>query len=136
MKTNYPAVFVSALAYWLLGALWYGTLFNKQWMSLENISMENAKAQSSPWPYIITFVLNLLIAFVLAQICIWRNASTAARGAALGILLWIGFVGPITFTNYMYEMRPMQLFAINEFYSLVGLSLMGLILGAWTKKAA
>jgi len=87
-------------------------------------------------PYIITFALNLLIAFVLAQICIWRNASTAARGAALGILLWIGFVGPITFTSYMYEMRPMQLFAINEFYSLVGLCLMGLILGAWMKKAA
>ena len=106
MKTNYPAVFVSALAYWLLGALWYGTLFNKQWMSLENISMENAKAQSSPWPYIITFVLNLLIAFVLAQICIWRSANTAARGAALGILLWVGFVGPVTFTTNMYEMRP------------------------------
>jgi hypothetical protein len=80
--------------------------------------------------------LNLLIAFVLSQICVWRNANTAARGAALGILLWIGFVGPIAFTNYMYEMRPMQLFAINEFYSLVGLCLMGLILGAWTKKAA
>jgi surface polysaccharide O-acyltransferase-like enzyme len=136
MKTNYPAVFVSALTYWLLGALWYGTLFNKQWMSLENISMENAKAQSSALPYIITFVLNLLIAYVLAQLCIWRNANTAARGAALGILLWIGFVGPVTFTTNMYEMRPLQLFAINEFYALVGFSLMGAILGAWTKKAA
>ena len=136
MKTNYAAVFVSALAYWLLGALWYGTLFNKQWMSLENISMENAKAQSSPWPYITTFVLNLLIAFVLAQICIWRSANTAARGAALGILLWIGFVGPVTFTTNMYEMRPVQLFAINEFYALVGFCLMGAILGAWTKKSA
>jgi hypothetical protein len=30
----------------------------------------------------------------------------------------------------------MKLFAINEFYSLDGLFLMGLILGAWTKKAA
>jgi hypothetical protein len=87
-------------------------------------------------PYIITFALNLLIAFVLAQICTWRNANTAARGAAVGILLWIGFIGPVTYTSYMYEMRPMQLFAINEFYSLVGLFLMGLVLGAWTKKAA
>src|ERR1700721_568424 len=136
MKTNYPAVFVSALAYWLLGALWYGTLFNKQWMSLENISMENAKAQSSPWPYIITFVLNLLIAFVLAQICAWRNANTAARGAAIGILLWIGIVGPITFTTNMYEIGPPGLFAVNNFCPLVGLCLMGAILGAWTKTTA
>jgi hypothetical protein len=28
------------------------------------------------------------------------------------------------------------LFAINEFYSLVGLCLMGGILGAWSKKAS
>jgi hypothetical protein len=136
MKTNYAAVFVSALAYWILGALWYGFLFTKPWMALEQMTAEKAASMNPVLPYIITFVLNLLIAFVLAQICIWRNANTAARGAALGILLWIGFVGPIAFTNYMYEMRPMQLFAINEFYSLAGLCLMGAILGAWTKKAA
>ena len=136
MKTNYAAVFVSALAYWILGALWYGLLFNKPWMALENISMESAKAMNPVLPYVVTFALNLLIAFVLAQICIWRSANSAARGAALGIFLWIGFVGPVTFTTYMYEMRPMQLFAINEFYSLAGLFLMGLILGAWTKKVA
>jgi hypothetical protein len=95
-----------------------------------------AKSMNPVLPYIITFALNLLIALVLAQICAWRNANTAARGAAVGILLWIGFIGPVTFTSYMYEIRPMQLFAINEFYSLVGLCLMGAILGAWTKKAA
>jgi len=136
MKTNYAAVFVSALAYWILGALWYGLLFTKPWMALENISMESAKAMNPVLPYVVTFALNLLIAFVLAQICIWRSANSAARGAALGILLWIGFVGPVTFTTYMYEMRPTQLFAINEFYPLVGFCLMGGILGAWTKKAA
>ena len=36
-------------------------------------------------------------------------------------------------TTYMYEMRPKELFAINEFFPLVGLCLMGVILGAWTK---
>ena len=136
MKTNYAAVFVSALAYWILGALWYALLFAKPWMALEHLSEEQAKSMNPVLPYIITFVLNLLIAFVLAQICAWRNANTAARGAAVGILLWIGFVGPVTYTTYMYEMRPMELFAINEFYPLVGLCLMGAILGAWTKKAA
>jgi hypothetical protein len=136
MKINYAAVVVSAVVYWLLGAVWYGFLFSKPWMELEHLTEAQAKSMNPVLPYIITFALNLLIAFVLAQICTWRNANTAARGAAVGILLWIGFVGPVTYTSYMYEMRPMQLFAINEFYSLVGLFLMGLILGAWTKKAA
>lgn len=137
MKTNYAAVVVCAVAYWLLGALWFAVLFGKPWMAYEHISEEQARAAGpTVAPYIIGFILNLLIAYVLAQLCLWRNATTAARGASLGILLWIGFVGPITYTTSMYEMRPWQLFAINEFYPLVGLALMGAILGAWTKKAA
>jgi hypothetical protein len=136
MKTNYAAVFVAALAYWILGAVWYGLLFTKPWMALEQMTVERMQSMNPVIPYVISFVLDLLIAFVLAQLCTWRNANTAARGAALGILLWIGLVGPVAYTNYMFEMRPMQLFAINEFYSLAGLFLMGLILGAWTKKAA
>jgi hypothetical protein len=136
MKTNYLAVIVSAVAYWLLGAVWYVVLFAKPWMALEHMTEEQAHSGNPVLPHLISLVLDLLIAFVLAQLCAWRNANTAARGAALGILVWIGFVGPITFTTYMYEMRPHHLFAINEFYPLVGLCLMGAILGAWTKKQA
>lgn len=136
MRTNYPAVLVSAIVYWLLGAVWYGFLFSKPWMALEHMTDAQASSMNPVLPYVITFALNLLIAFVLAQVCAWRNANTAARGSAVGVLLWIGFIGPVTFTTYMYEMRPMQLFAINEFFSLVGLCLMGAILGAWKTKIA
>jgi hypothetical protein len=136
MRTNYPAVLVAAIVYWLLGAVWYGFLFSKPWMALEHMTDAQASSMNPVLPYVITFALNLLIAFVLAQVCAWRNANTAARGSAVGVLLWIGFIGPVTFTTYMYEMRPMQLFAINEFFSLVGLCLMGAILGAWKRKTA
>jgi hypothetical protein len=133
MKTNYGAIVVSAVAYWMLGALWYGVLFGRRWMTLEGISMGQGRSANPALPYVISFALDLLIAFVLAQLCSWRNANTAARGAAVGVLLWIGIVGPIVFTTYMYEMRAKELFAINEFYPLVGLCLMGVILGALAK---
>jgi fluoride ion exporter CrcB/FEX len=133
MKTNYLGVLICAIVYWGIGGVWYAVLFNKSWQALEG---PQASAVNPVVPYIATFFLNLLIAFVLAQICIWRNADTAARGSAIGILLWLGIVGPITFTTYMYEGRSLQLFAINEFYPLVGLCVMGAILGGWSKKAA
>lgn len=137
MKTNYLAVVVSAIVYWLLGAVWFGVLFTKSWMGLEGFTAAQAKNMPHPVaPYVISFLLNLLIAFVLAQLCAWRNATTAARGASLGVLLWIGIVGPITYTTHMYELRPGNLFLINEGYVLVGLLVMGAILGAWTKKSA
>jgi len=100
--------------------------------------MTDAQAQgmNAALPYIVTFILNLLISCAIAILCGWRNANTAGRGMAVGLLLWIGIVGPITFTTHMYEMRPLELFEINEFYPLAGLCLMGAILGAWTKKSA
>ena len=136
MRTNYPAVVVAAIAYWILGGIWYGILFNKPWMALENITMEQVKSASPVIPYIVSFLLEVLIAYSVAQLCIWRNANTAGRGASVGVLVWIGFVGPIAFMNYMFEMRPKTLFAINEFYPLAGLVLMGAILGGWKKKIA
>jgi len=133
MRTNFAAVAVCAVVYWLLGGLWYHVLFNKQWMAFE--SFAGARMTSFPpvWHYVCAFVLDLLVAFVLAQVCLWRNANTAGRGAAIGVLLWLGIVGPITLTTYIFEARPKGLFAINEFYPLVGLCIMGAILGAWKK---
>ena len=136
MKVNYPAVALSAIAYWMLGAVWYGVLFDPRWMALENLTAEQGKSMNSALPYVVTLLLDVLIAYVLAQICVWRNANSAVSGAALGVLLWIGIIAPITYTTHMYEMRPKMLFVINEFYPLVGLWMMGVILGAWTKKSA
>ena len=136
MRTNYPAVVVAAIAYWVLGGVWYGLLFNKPWMALEHMTIEQAKSVSPVVPYIVSFLLQLLIAYSLAQLCIWRNANTIGRGASVGVLVWIGFVGPIALMTYMFEMRPKALFAINEFYPLAGLVLMGAILGTWKKKIA
>lgn len=136
MKTNYLAVIVAAIAYWLLGAIWYGVVFGEAWMALEHMTPEQARSMNPVLPYVITLVLNVLIAYALAQICIWRNADTLGRGASVGVLLWVGFVGPVTFTTYMYEMRPKELYAINQFFPLAGFVLMGAILGGWKKKRA
>jgi surface polysaccharide O-acyltransferase-like enzyme len=136
MKTNYLAVIVAAIAYWLLGAIWYGVVFGEAWLALEHMTAEQARSMNPVLPYVITLVLNVLIAYALAQICIWRNADTLGRGASVGVLLWIGFVGPVTFTTYMYEMRPKELYAINQFFPLAGFVLMGAILGGWKKKRA
>jgi hypothetical protein len=136
MKINYVAVFICAVLYFLLGWLWYGVLFGQRWMALEGIATSQEPASKMATQFITSFLLGLLMAFVLANVCAWRNANTAARGAAIGVLLWIGFVGPVTFTTNMYEGRPKLLFAINNFYPLVGLWMMGMVLGLWKKKPA
>lgn len=104
MRVNYAAVVVSAVLYWLLGALWYGVLFGKQWMALENLKMEQLQ-QRPTVPYIISMLANLVLASVLAKICVWKRTDTAVKGAALGALLWVGFIATTSFTTYLFERR-------------------------------
>ena len=134
MKINYLAVFVCAVMYFLLGWLWYGVLFGQRWMALEGITMAQETSGAAAEQFLTSFLLALLMAYVLANVCTWRKTNTASGGAAIGVLLWIGFIGPVTFTTNMYEGRPKLLFAINNFYPLVGLWLMGIVLGLWKKK--
>src|SRR5579862_2342996 len=77
MKINYPAVVASALAYWMLGALLYGVLFGPRWMALEHLTVEQGKSMNSALPYIITLLLHVLMAYVLAQFCAWRKVNSA-----------------------------------------------------------
>jgi hypothetical protein len=136
MRINYLAVVVCAAVYWLLGGLWYGLLFSARWMAPENMTREQGRGMNTALPYIVTFVLNLLIAYVLAQVCSWRTANTAGRGAAIGVLLWDRHCR----ANYLHDSHVRDAakgtFAINEFYPLLGLCLTGAILGAWKKKPA
>jgi hypothetical protein len=92
MRTNYAAVVVCAIVYWLLGGLWFDWLFGKPWMQHMSTAQASSANPAWIWPFILTFLLNLVIAFALARVCIWRNAHTAARGAATGLLLWVGIV--------------------------------------------
>lgn len=136
MRRNYAAIVVSAIVYWLLGALWFGVIFAKPWMALEGITLEQAMKINPTVPYIIVFIADIIMAYILASICLWRNVDTASKGASLGVLFWIGFVATTTLATYEFEGRPFHLFLINYGYCLVGMAIMGAILGAWKKKAA
>lgn len=136
MRINYLAVFICAVLYFLLGWLWYGVLFGQRWMALEGFTMAQAQKSDVAADFITSFLLGLLMAYVLAHVCAWANAKTAARGAAVGVMLWIGFIGPVAYTTNIYEGRPKMLFAINYFYPLVGLWMMGIVLALWKKKPA
>jgi hypothetical protein len=136
MRLNYAAIVVSAIVYWLLGALWFGVIFAKPWMELEGITVAEAMKINPTVPYIVVFVADVILAFVLANVCTWRQVDTAWKGSSLGVLFWIGFVATTTLATYEFEGRPFHLFLINYGYCLVGMVIMGAILGAWKKKAA
>jgi hypothetical protein len=136
MRVNYLAVLVAGLVYFFLGFLWYGVIFNKAWMQWEfPLTPATANHNNVPLMYLCSFVLGLVMCYVLALICDWRGAN-ALTGALLGILMWVGFVLPTSYAASMFEGRPKHLYAINYGYCLVGMILAGLIVGGWRRRRA
>jgi Protein of unknown function (DUF1761) len=133
MKINHLAVLVAALVYFFLGFLWYGIIFAKPWMAMEGITPDTMPKQNVALNYLITFVLNIVVAYALAIACKWRSAG-AAKGALIGAAAWVGFVLTTAFPTTLFENRPIGLFCINFGYCLVGFILMGGIIGGWKNK--
>lgn len=128
---NYLAIVVAAIINMVLGFLWYGPLFGRQWMALSGIKMENIDRSAMPRIYGVSFVAALVTAFVLSRIVDWAGAKTFGAGAAVGFWVWLGFVATVTIASVLYENRPTGLYALNNGYQLVSLLIMGGILAMW-----
>jgi hypothetical protein len=140
MKINYPAVVASAVAYWMLGALWYSPLlFARPFIALRGYSPEQlaaVEAQSHVGEIGLAFVTSLVLAYVLAHFVQFMGAETAASGALTGFWLWLGFVMTTNLETVIFEGRPVGLYLINNGYHLVGLLGMGALLAVWRRREA
>jgi len=73
----------------------------------------------------------LVIAFVLAILFASFKVDSAALGAAVGFLLWLGVAAPIAMTEHISTGKPWGVYFINVSYQLIYLVLIGAILGGW-----
>jgi hypothetical protein len=79
-----------------------------------------------------SFLGDLVLSFILANIIVWSNIPRGfAQGAIMGVLMWIGFIAAPNLPQGIYEKRPFKLFAINSGYWFVGLLIVGGVLAVW-----
>jgi hypothetical protein len=137
MGTNGPnliAVGVAAVAHWLLGAGWF-TLFKTQWLVGVGTTSEKLAASGMPgWmPHVVTLAANLVMAYVLGWLIVATGPQNAMRGMQVAAIVWAGLVASSFATEYVFEAKSLQIFAINAGYPLVGLLIMGVVLGVWKR---
>ena len=139
MRINYAAVAVSALAYWLLGGLWYSPLlFARPFVALMRYTPEQVaaiQAAGEGRQLFVALLLSLLLAYVLAHFVRFTGAETARTGMLAGFWLWLGFVATTNLETVLFEGRPLGLYLINNGYHLVGLLGMGALLAVWRRDA-
>lgn len=129
---NYLAVVVAALAYMVLGAIWYSPLlFGQAWMQGIGKSKEQVAADSSPANYIGALVMSFIAAYGIARLMLWTGRDTIADGIVLGLFIGVCFVLTSMGVNDLFEGRRKSLTVINIVYHITGLILVGVIIGAW-----
>ncbi|QZH73773.1 MAG: DUF1761 domain-containing protein [Erythrobacter sp.] len=135
-EINLLAVFLAATAFFVLGALWYGMLFGKPWRAMNGITDEMVKAGPQPgqnptWLIMgLAFAFELLIALMLAHQFAMTTPSDRGK-----MMIAVGYgatlMAPALGINYLFQMRPGKLFAIDAGHFIVGMALMGGVFAAF-----
>lgn len=132
MEVNFLAVLLAAIASMVLGSLWYGPVFGKQWMMMAGISEEKMKAggKNAMIAAMVTgFITSLVTAYVFATFLRYVGEMTVQSGLTLGFWVWLGFFATTQLGVVIWEMKSVKLYVLNTAYSLANLLIMGAIVG-------
>ena len=131
VHVTYLAVFVAALANYLIATVWYAVVFGSLWKRLTGIT----EMKPVPMNMVLVFIGSLVMSFVLMHSIAFGNAYVNTSGVAGGLMggffSWLGFIAPVTMTNVIYEKRPWKLWILDNAFWLLSLLVMGTILSVW-----
>lgn len=133
VQVNLVAVVAAMISSMVVGATWYSQgVFGKTWMKLAKIKMD--KDGPSPLkPMLITMVVSLITAYVLAHVAYLSHDyfanSFLQDSLTTAFWMWLGFTAARFVTHDAFEGRPSQLTLINIGNEFVTLMVMGLVIG-------
>lgn len=130
---NLVTILVAAIAYMVVGFLWYGPLFGKVWMKAMGITASDMEKNKDKMGMIygLTSLAALVTSYVLAHFIFYAGEKTALGGAKIAFWVWVGFVVTKSIVDTLFENKKWDIFYLNMGYQLVGLLVMGAILGVW-----
>ncbi len=132
VEVNYLAVIVAAIAAIVVGFLWYGPLFGKQWMMLRGMDPTSMKGMKFPADkFAIQFIASLVTAFFIAEFAAWLGAGDLIGALLLGFWIWLGFFATTMLDPVLWEKSSWKLYLLNISQRLVSLLVMAAIIGMW-----
>ena len=140
-NVNWLAIIVTIIACNALGFLWYGSLFQDQWMAANGFAMDgdtmlkNGEAVSaSQAPMIVNTIGMIVYALFMHWLLERSNAQSLGGGFKTGLFMGFVLYFGITIGN-MFAMNDYEITLIDGSYTLVLWTVIGVIMGAWPKKA-
>jgi Protein of unknown function (DUF1761) len=128
---NWIALFVAALAGFMVGGLWYGPLFGKIWQLETGITEEKAKSSNMLLLFGSVFALNLFAAFILGHVLATYGTPPTGTSMMIAGGIGFGFVATAIGVNYLFSQKSLRLFMIDAGYWIVIYTAMGGIFGVF-----
>ena len=131
---NWLHVLVAAIAYYVIGAIWYSLLFQKQWVRLHNIDTSNPDAKKGAGMIMfLGFIWTVVIVIGLA-ILIYKTPFLGGVMSAvkLGLTTGVCFSAVVISMTYLYLKKPFGLHVIDGLFHVVGQIVAAIILILWT----
>ena len=131
---NHLAVIVAAIAYFVWQGIWY-TVLGNQWLALVGRTTAGGGAPAATaTPYIVGFIMALILAYVAAIALADSSQPTAAHGVQFALFMGIGIFATILLTEYVFEQRPLGLWLMNAAIPVTGFAIVGAIVGGWRSR--
>lgn len=129
---NYLAVFVSAIAAMVLGAIWYGPLFSKAWMGYMSKTEEQLKEEFNPGKtYTLAFIGHFVALAMMANLFAYVHVLTLMGALHTAFWTWLGFTLATNFITGLFEDKKWGLLLIDEVYHLVVFLVGAVIIYVW-----
>ncbi|MBD3160906.1 MAG: DUF1761 family protein, partial [Candidatus Eisenbacteria bacterium] len=104
---NYLAVLIGAVAYMVLGALWYSpVVFGKAWMRAIGKTAEQIQADAKPMNYVVAFIMSYVAGYGIARVMVWKGGDSVIDGVMIALVAGVCFVFASFVTNDRFENRP------------------------------
>ena len=132
-EVNYLSVVAAAVAHFIVGALWYGLFFAKQWLAAQNFTeqqMEEAK-KGAAFAFAGSFIGSLFLAWSVAVILKYLQPPGVLEGVLFGFLFWFGFTVFSSLNALLYEKRHLSLLFIDGSYNLAGIVAVSAVISVW-----
>lgn len=127
---SYLAILIAAILGFGFGAAYYGIL-GKYWMKAARI--EPATVQMSVIPFAVSFIAELVMAWVLAGLIGHLGAGqvTLSNGIISGFFVWLGFMATTLAVNHRYQGFGWNLTLVDGGHWLGVSVIMGAFIGWW-----
>lgn len=130
VQVNWLAIVLATVSSMVVGAIWYGPLYGKQWRSLAKL---DAKYEPTPRSLGIAFVTALFMAYVLAHVTVLSHSyfgnSYMQDALSTGFWIWAGFQATRMVMRDAFEGKRKKLTLINAGNDFATIMVMAVVIG-------